>query len=333
MAVHYSETEYAFVSAKVRSLESGLVSRAQLERMLASESSDEAFAVLRENGFSQKGRVTAASCEDTLLAALKAGLDAVKSGLPHPGVMKVFEYPYDCNNIKAAIKCGFRGIDPTPMLFDTGSVSASTVVEACEKRDFSALPENMAKAAAEAIYAFKKTGNPQSIDFILDRACFLDIAACAKEYRIPYITKYCTASADLTDFMICLRVLRMRCGAYGDTLVPAALVDGGSIGREEFRKAFRAGEEELFALIGKKYPYITENCRPGCDLEIIERTCDNCRLRFSEAGKHVTMGIEVPVSYILALENEIKNVRIILAGKDAALPEDRIRERLRDCYV
>ena len=45
------------------------------------------------------------------------------------------------------------------------------------------------------------------------------------------------------------------------------------------------------------------------------------------------MGIEVPVSYILALENEIKNVRIILAGKDAALPEDRIRERLRDCYV
>ena len=125
----------------------------------------------------------------------------------------------------------------------------------------------------------------------------------------------------------------MRCGAYGDTLVPAALVDGGSIDREDFRKAFRAGEEELFALIGKKYPYITENCRPGCDLEIIERTCDNCRLRFSEAGKHVTMGIEVPVSYILALENEIKNVRIILAGKDAALPEDRIRERLRDCYV
>ena len=45
------------------------------------------------------------------------------------------------------------------------------------------------------------------------------------------------------------------------------------------------------------------------------------------------MGIEVPVSYILALENEIKNVRIILAGKDAGLSEDRIRERLRDCYV
>jgi V/A-type H+-transporting ATPase subunit C len=38
-------------------------------------------------------------------------------------------------------------------------------------------------------------------------------------------------------------------------------------------------------------------------------------------------------AYILARENEIKSVRILLSGKINDLPEDSIRERLREMYV
>jgi V/A-type H+-transporting ATPase subunit C len=38
-------------------------------------------------------------------------------------------------------------------------------------------------------------------------------------------------------------------------------------------------------------------------------------------------------AYILARENEIKTVRILLSGKLNDLPENSIRERLRDMYV
>ena len=39
------------------------------------------------------------------------------------------------------------------------------------------------------------------------------------------------------------------------------------------------------------------------------------------------------VAYVLARENEIKTVRIILTGKRSGLPEEFIRERAREMYV
>ncbi len=333
MSVRYSETEYAFISAKVRSLENGLVTRDQLVRMAMAEDTSAALAVLRESGIAIKDGASAASREDVLLSVLKDGLEAVKSGLPDPSVIGVLEYPYDCSNIKSAIKCGFRGVDPAPLLFDIGSVKPDEVVSCVKNRDFSSLPRNMARGAEEAVSTFGKTGNPQIIDLILDKACFLDISECAKTGRMPFVVRYCEAKADLTNFMICLRVLRMRCGEYGTVLVNDAVVAGGRIGTSDLSAAYLKGEEALFDLVGAKYPYLAERCAAGCELELAERVCDNYCLNLAKAGKRATMGIEVPFAYMLALENEVKNIRIILAGKDANLAGDTITERLRDCYV
>lgn len=333
MSVRYNQTEYAYISAKVRALENSLVTRAQLGRMLSAQNTEEAFAVLRDNGFTVSGSVSAAACEDVLLGALKNGFDSMKRGLPEPRFLNVFRYPYDCSNIKSAIKCEMRGLNPDSMMFDIGSVPVDVLLRSVRERDFSALPENMAKAAPEAIEAFNRTKNPQKIDFILDRACYLDINAVDKKLKIRYITRLCRSKADLTNFMICLRVLRMECGAYGEKLIEEALVDGGSVPKQDFAAAFAGGEEKLFGLIGKTYAFVTGRCKSGDDLEKIERVCDDYRLSVAREGKHTTFGIEIPSAYIIALENEIQNIRIILAGKDAGLETPKIEERLRDCYV
>ena len=44
-------------------------------------------------------------------------------------------------------------------------------------------------------------------------------------------------------------------------------------------------------------------------------------------------GIEPIAAYLLARENEIKTVRIILCGKRSGIDDGVIRERLRDMYV
>ena len=44
----------------------------------------------------------------------------------------------------------------------------------------------------------------------------------------------------------------------------------------------------------------------------------------------LVFGAEIAIGYIVALEYEVKNIRIILAGKDAGLSPEVIRERLRD---
>ena len=50
-------------------------------------------------------------------------------------------------------------------------------------------------------------------------------------------------------------------------------------------------------------------------------------------AKGVIFGVEVPLAYLLATEAQCKNIRILLAGKQAGLEPDAIRERMRDCYV
>ena len=53
----------------------------------------------------------------------------------------------------------------------------------------------------------------------------------------------------------------------------------------------------------------------------------------AEKGMYKTCRVCPLVAYVLARENEIKTVRIILSGKANNLPEDSIRERVREMYV
>jgi V/A-type H+-transporting ATPase subunit C len=48
---------------------------------------------------------------------------------------------------------------------------------------------------------------------------------------------------------------------------------------------------------------------------------------------HNPFGIGPLAAYILARDVEIKTVRIILAGKRNGLPDEMLRERVRETYV
>ena len=49
--------------------------------------------------------------------------------------------------------------------------------------------------------------------------------------------------------------------------------------------------------------------------------------------RYVSFGIEPLVAYLIARENEVKLVRIVLTGKKIGLPPEEIKERLREMYV
>ena len=49
--------------------------------------------------------------------------------------------------------------------------------------------------------------------------------------------------------------------------------------------------------------------------------------------KYETFSVGPLLAYLVARENEIKTVRIILTGKQNGFPEEAIRERVREMYV
>ena len=50
-------------------------------------------------------------------------------------------------------------------------------------------------------------------------------------------------------------------------------------------------------------------------------------------ARYVTFGAEVPIAYLLAAERQSKNLRMLLAGKEAGLDAQRIQARMRESYV
>ena len=64
-----------------------------------------------------------------------------------------------------------------------------------------------------------------------------------------------------------------------------------------------------------------------------ERWCDNRIIETIRPQLYNSFTIGPLVAYVIARENEIKTVRIILSGKQNELPDESIRERVREMYV
>jgi len=65
----------------------------------------------------------------------------------------------------------------------------------------------------------------------------------------------------------------------------------------------------------------------------LEKLRDNFIINFTKVGKLITFGIEPLVGFMVAKENDIKNIRIILSGKLNKLLPSTIKESVRDTYV
>ena len=334
MAKGYNATEYMYSSARIRAMETRIATAEQMARFADAESVDVIISSLGEFGFEAvydaDGKL---SREDTLLSVLEEGFRAVGE-MECGEAVRFLKYQYDCNNIKAIIKCNSAGISPDGMLLPLGSVGIESVKKAYLEKDYSVFPENMASAIAEAENALAATANPQKVDFIIDRAAFADMLKSATDSGVPLARRLVAVKIDLVNIMIAIRLIRMKLGVQAEALLDEAYVDGGSFDRESLGAAVTAGEDGLSELLAySDYSAFAEHISEGASLGRLEKVADDMWVSLAKEARYVPFGAEVAIGYIFALEYEVKNIRIVLAGKEAGLSSDIIRERMRECYV
>ncbi len=334
MAKSYNSTEYMYSSARLRSKEVALASREQLARLADADGIASVAAALNEFGFDVKynsrGEILR---EETLASVLCEGFATVGEMECAPCV-EFLRYRYDCNNIKAIIKCHARGITADSMLLPFGTVSADAAKAAFSDGDYSAYPEHLAAAIPEAREAFANTADPQKIDFIIDRACFADMLASSERCGVGLATELVREEIDLLNIKMAVRLMRMKLGSRLAGLFDDVYLFGGELTRELFNESLEGGESILAdALRYGKYGVLSDLLTGGADLSAIEKKTEDMIMTTAKGAKFVPFGAEVAIGYIMALEYEVKNIRIILAGKGAGLAPETIRERLRENYV
>ena len=111
-----------------------------------------------------------------------------------------------------------------------------------------------------------------------------------------------------------------------------AMVNCSEINVDQRTQAALAGAEEIAQYLeGTSY-------REGADAlrispSAFERWCDNKMTDSMRSQKYESFSVGPLLAYLLARQNEIKTVRIILTGKQNEFPDEAIRERIREMYV
>ena len=333
MAKGYNPTEYMYSSARIRALENKIASKERLRHLSDAESAEAILSGLSEYGFEiirQDGAIDREATLESLLVTSYGELASMETG----DAVDFLRYQYDANNIKSVIKCASRNISPDQMLSPLGTVGIDALKQAFVDKDYSAFPENMKIAIADAEEAFAETSNPQKVDFIIDKACFADMLASAERSGIELAKKLVRAKIDLCNIMMTLRIMRMKLGKTEAGILGEVYIGGGSFSETTLVGALESGEESFASDVVKdRYESLAVAIVDGESLGDLERRVDDLWFSVAREAKYISFGAEIAIGYIAALEYEVKNIRIILAGKDAGLSPEVIRERMRDCYA
>ena len=187
----------------------------------------------------------------------------------------------------------------------------------------------MAHAALDAERVLAETGDARRSDLLVDAACFARQLELARSSGCQILADYVRALIDGANLKSLVRTLRLKKDA---AFLRELLLPGGTVSPERIvQHGFSSSAAELFAGSAlAQAAQAAEAAAAGGSLTELERLCDNAALNVIGRARRVPFGVEVPVGYVAARENELMSVRLVITGLLAGIPADQIRERLRE---
>lgn len=334
MAKKIKDTDYLAISARIRAMENGLLTRERMEQVLDARTDDEAVKILQECGYPELDATHPEAMDAALSAAREATLADLTDSAPDPRYIDIFKLKYDYHNVKAVLKADAMGTDAGHMLMDMGRVSAEELKEAVQSGELENLPVRLAAAVAEAKEVLDTTRDPQLSDIVLDRWCYKDMDDVAEATGSKFLHGYVKAQIDAANLRSLVRTIRM--GKNADFL-KGVLFEGGDIETDAILKISAAGGSGMMELYGPtRFQAAAEagaEALRGGALTRFEKLCDDAVGDYLAGAQFVPFGEAPLLGYLAARETEYTNLRILLLGRSTGLPADVIRSRLRASYV
>ena len=327
------DTDYLTLSTRVRAMETRLVTRERMERMLDARTDEEAVKVLSECGYEELPALTNAGLDDLLSRARAALYRELHTAAPDKRVVELFQMKYDYHNAKVLVKAAAVGAEPDRMLMEGGRWSPERLKEAFQRDGLRDVSETFRQAVLRARETLSAGNDPQQADFLLDRACYAEMADTAGAVGSPFLQGYVRLLIDAANLRSAVRSARIGKGPdfLRQVLLPGGNVDVSvlSSGRGgDLASVFRGGPLAEAASTGAALT------APGSgELTAFERMCDDAVMHYLEGARLIPFGEQAVIGYLYARESEFTAIRTILSGRMAGLEADTIRERLRESYA
>ena len=322
-----NDLEYTYAVARIRALESSLFSGTEIERLLACSDEEQCLQLLSEKGW---GDATGSMDASAMLKREEEKTwEVIRDVAPDLSVFDVLSYSKLYHNLKAAIKEVCTEVENKNIFYDDCSIPGPEMLQIVRNKEFYRLPGTMGETAAEAYDTLLHTRDGQLCDIIVDRAALEAIYEAGQKAEDEIIKNYAESTVAIADIKIAVRSQKT-----GKSLefMKRAMAPCNSVNVDQLSKAAVSGLDAV-----RDYLVGTSYAEGAAALEespsAFERWCDNRMMETIRPQKYNSFSAGPLVAYVLARENEIKTVRIILTGKQNEFPDEAIRERIREMYV
>lgn len=322
-----SDMQYTYAVARIRAMEVSLFSQATIEQLMACKTEQQCLQFLVEKGWGNSD--TPMNAEAILTREREKTWELMRELVKDMSVFDVLTYPDLFHNLKAAIKEIATEENNPNIFYSDCAIDGQEMMDIIKSKDYSRLPDFMAQVAQEAFETFLHTRDGQLCDVMIDKATLDAIYQAGKKAKDDIIRQYAESTVAVADIKIAVRSQKTaksldfmkKAMAKCDSLDVEVLAHQAMMGVDAIREYLQgttyAGGAEALAESPSAF----------------ERWCDNRIIETIRPQIYNPFSIGPLVAYVLARENEIKTVRIILSAKQNDLPEEFIRERIREMYV
>jgi Archaeal/vacuolar-type H+-ATPase subunit C len=339
------KANYARSAGVLRIYEKRMLSSAAIERAsdapslvdtlrLLSQDTEYEFTKLKDpNGYETVMR-------DGLRALYKLGYVLVEEPEKEPSrdFVNILFCKYDFHNLKVAFKAAHypqRTASPYSYVTDVKPETLEGLTDQPSEELKEMLPAYLVDAAAELRVELETGITPQKIDVVLDKAMLAYMLRIAKKVKVPMLSEYVAMAIDNYNLKLFLRGKDM-----GKTkeFMGEALAPGGNIEPERFVQVY---ENPLGAIaaafsatpLGAVVKQGLDDFERVGNFSKLELLLDNRLIACVKQVKYMALGPELVFAYLVNKENEIRQMRIILACKQNGIAPDALKERLRDNYA
>ena len=322
---------------RTRVLETRLLSKAQIDRMIEAKDIGEVFKVLNETEYSNAvvGITRNEDYEKILSHELKRVYKLMRDISKDQVIVDLMALKYDYHNLKVLLKERELQKDMSHLYISIGATDFQKIKDGLIEGNFKDMQPEYREAIEAVLKDFEITKDPQRIDLILDKYYFEHLYKMAEDTGIELFVNYVKDMIDFTNIKSSIRLKKQEkdIGFFEEVILP-----NGNIDKDVILFTLNDSIENMInrfknSRISSKLIKGLEDYKTTNRLSNLEKYMDDYLVEINKPSKYVNFGPEPIFSYIVAKEAEIKTLRIIMVSKLNKLSPDATRERVRDLYV
>ncbi len=319
---------YTFETARVRALETRMLSAAMLLDMANAENFEQAADLLAagEYAFPHGGK-NFAEVENVLRIRRSAVRELFAELMIDEPIVELFRARDDFANLRLALR---RTLTEKPLGTDysgDGNISPEIFTEALEQENYELLPDYMAEAVERAVLAYYQNKDIRWVDYAIDRFRAEYNLKKARQLKSLFLMGLFRIQIDLTNIRTMLRL------KFTESQQRNAFIKGGYVEFERLEQGLELGYEsagQLFFVTPYHHLVETGAGYLASDKSFLrlERQCEDYLMGFLKTTIQITAGPQPVIAYLLIKENEIRAVRLILTAKKNSLDTKLILDRI-----